>query len=544
MTLFDRLALLVLGILLFAPGIHSRDLWNPDEPRYAQVAREMLTTGELLVPHLNGRLYTEKPPLHFWSIALVGWLRGGVDEVAARLPPLGFAVATLFVLFELARLLAGSRTAWWTVLIFSSTAKILWQGRVAQIDMGLIFWVTLAMLAVARRVVEGQRAPAWGFWVATGLGTLAKGPAALLPPLLGLTVWARMERSVGLLKILQPLRGVLIWATIVLAWLLPASLRAGNEYLEVLLFKQNFERYADPWHHHQPWYYYFTVLPGDFFPWSFFLPSALLLGRRLGERERRAFRFALGWVLATLLFFSLSPAKRTVYILTMYPALALLVSLAFDEWAREGERLRRWFVIPSALLASLTAALAGAITWLWLRPVPQLTARLEELDFLGPDWIRWPLLLALVLSVGTLTSLLAALRNFPATVVKTLAATLGVFGCVAAVWVLPRFDPVKSPRSLAQQFLKMADSEDPYAIWPRLDANIVFYTKRLATELHSEAELRSFAAGARRRWLFVKRNRWQQLEPPLSGFREVARDADVRDGYLLLVREDLAHSKP
>ena len=77
------LAALVLA--LFLPGLGSRDLWNPDEPRYAEVAREMVATGEFFVPHLNGRLYSEKPPLQFWAIAFFSLFTGGVDETAARL---------------------------------------------------------------------------------------------------------------------------------------------------------------------------------------------------------------------------------------------------------------------------------------------------------------------------------------------------------------------------------------------------------------------------------------------------------------------------
>jgi 4-amino-4-deoxy-L-arabinose transferase-like glycosyltransferase len=538
MTNFDRVALLLLGILLFAPGINSRDLWNPDEPRYAQIAREMLDNREFLVPHLNGRVYTEKPPLHFWSIALFGWLRGGVDEVAARLPSLFFAVATLFVLFELTRLLLDARSAWWATLIFGSTAKILWQARVGQIDMGLTFWVTLAMLSVVRRVVRGAKQPAWGFWVATGLGTLAKGPVALLPPLLGLVAWGRMDRSLQLKQILRPLPGFLLWVLIVLSWLVPASLRAGGEYFETLLFKQNLERYADPWHHHQPWYYYLTILPADFFPWSFFLPGALLLRRRLSETQRRTFDFSTCWALATLLFFSLSPAKRTVYILTMYPALALLVSLSFREMAREAVLLRRWLLIPTGVHAFLLTVSAAIVGWILFYPPQRLSVSLDALEFLGPGWRQWVLLVAIVLSFGALVALFHALRNEPGKVVLSLFLSLAVTATIVSLWVLPRFDPVKSPRSLALTFLQQANATDPYAIWPRLDANVVFYTGRFATEIRTEAELRQFAQGPGRRWLFAKRDRWQKLDPPITGFREVARDADSREGYLLLLREN------
>lgn len=539
MSRFDRVLLFVVGVLLFAPGISSRDLWNPDEPRYAQVAREMLETGQLLVPHLNGKVYAEKPPLHFWLIALFGWLRGGVDEVAARLPSLVAGVLSLFVLFEMARLLGGTRVAWWTALVFGSTGKILWQARVGQIDMGLIFWVSLGMLAVVRAVRQSAERPAWGFWIATAFGTLAKGPAALLPPLLGLALWSWQDRSLRIWQKLRPGRGLLVWVAIVLAWLGPAALVGGSDYFATLLFKQNLERYADPWHHHQPWYYYLKVLPGDFFPWSFFLPGAiLLLWRRSTGLERQGFRFALAWSAATLVFFSVSPAKRTVYILTMYPALALLIALAFDEVAREGKRLRNWLLWPAALLAAGTTFGAVALAWMLLRPGPAVRSRLYELEFLGPGWHLLVLLFAIGLSAGALGALLAALRHRPGQLLLTLASTLGTLATTVAVAFLPRFDPVKSPRELAGIFSREAEPTDVYGIWPRLDANVVFSCRRFAAELPSEEILRTWALEPGRRWLFAKRNAWQKLDPPLTGFREVARDSDTREGYLLLVRDN------
>lgn len=82
----DELLLAALALAVFLPGIAARDLWNPDEPRYAEVAREMLERGDWLVPHLNGQVYSEKPPLQLWAIAAFGLLRGEVDVVAARLP--------------------------------------------------------------------------------------------------------------------------------------------------------------------------------------------------------------------------------------------------------------------------------------------------------------------------------------------------------------------------------------------------------------------------------------------------------------------------
>ena len=142
MSLFERLGLLVLGLVLFLPGIGGRDLWNPDEPRYAEVTREMRQSGDFFVPHLNGKIYSEKPPLLFWSIAAASLATGEVGPVAARLPSLAAAIVTLFLLFGMAQRLFDRRVAWWSVAILATSGRILWQARVGQIDMLLLCLVT------------------------------------------------------------------------------------------------------------------------------------------------------------------------------------------------------------------------------------------------------------------------------------------------------------------------------------------------------------------------------------------------------------------
>ena len=195
MSLFERLGLLVLGLVLFLPGIGGRDLWNPDEPRYAEVTREMRQSGDFFVPHLNGKIYSEKPPLLFWSIAAASLATGEVGPVAARLPSLAAAIVTLFLLFGMAQRLFDRRVAWWSVAILATSGRILWQARVGQIDMLLLCLVPLAMYFFVRGWLEHRPGFFRLFFVAAGLGTLAKGPVGLLPPLLSILAFAVLTRS-------------------------------------------------------------------------------------------------------------------------------------------------------------------------------------------------------------------------------------------------------------------------------------------------------------------------------------------------------------
>jgi hypothetical protein len=533
---FGRAGLVLLALALFLPGITARDLWNPDEPRYAVVAREMSERGDWLVPHLNGRTYSEKPPLHFWSIAAVGALAGGIGPLAARLPSVAAAAVAFFALFSLARRLYDREVAWMAVLIFATGAKVLWQGRVGQIDMTLVALVTLAMACFVRGLCEGRERDFRLFFLVAGLATLAKGPVGLLPPLLSIVAFALVSGRRDLLARLRIPTGLLLWAAVVAAWLVPAALAAGGDYLETLLFRQNLTRYADPWHHLQPWYYYLEVIPADFFPWSMFLPGAIWIGwRRSTVEERRGFQLALCWTLVTLVFFSLSPAKRTVYVLTMYPAMSLLLAAALAEIRKSWPRLRGWLLVPAAVVASIAFAVP-VLGYVAVRYYPERVARpLAELEPLGPALPPLLLVLALLVSVGALLALIAALRGSPARAVQALATGMGGAAVGAALFVLPLFDAVKSARPLARELLARAAPGDPWAVYPRLDATFLFHTGRRAVEVHGEDELYAFAARPGPVWLLIQRDDLAKLPRPLP-LVEVARDADRRTGYLLMAR--------
>lgn len=523
----DVLLLVALGLAIFLPGLGSRDLWNPDEPRYAEVAREMMASGQYLVPHLNGEIYREKPPLRFWTICLAAFVTGELDEMAVRLPAALEATATLVLVFLLGLKLFDRRTAWLSAAVFVSTLKILWQGRVGQIDMLLIFLVTLGMYFFVRGWSEQRPLFYRLFFVATGLATIAKGPAGFLPPLLAISAFLLLTRQREELKRFRPFLGIGIWLLTVLCWLGPATLVGGWSYFERLLVDQNVRRFADPWHHFQPWYYYLKVLPADFFPWLPLLPAALVPAwRGLEGKKREGVLLCLAWVAVTIVFFSLSPAKRTVYILTMYPGLALVVGHGLHRLAEMWPRGRGWVVWPLGFLALSFITVAGLL--------PRFAEKqTEDLDILGHDLVSWLTLGALAIALGLGIGAWLAWRGQMTRAVGTVAGTICITALAALLFVFPRFDRIKSARPLSGVLLSHLAPGEGYAIYPELESPFLFYTRRFATVLETEKELRAYLAGPGRRWVLVEKPPLAQIEEPLPAI-EIARDRDRKDGWVLL----------
>ncbi|HWN43239.1 MAG TPA: glycosyltransferase family 39 protein [Thermoanaerobaculia bacterium] len=529
----DLALLALLGALLFLPGLGSRDLWNPDEARYAQVAREMRLESSYAVPRLNGEVYTQKPPLFFWLIIASSLLTGGVGEVAARIPSALAAIGTLILVFRLGERLFNRRAGWIAAAAFATCYKILWQGQFGQIDMLLTFLVALGVWFWVRGYTENRPGLYPLFFVATGLATLAKGPAGFLPPLLAIAAFLLITKDRTELRRMRIGLGFLIWAAVVLAWLIPAGLSGGREYLDQIVFKQNVTRYAEPWHHFRPWYYYLSVIPPEFFPWSFLLPTALVVGWKSVDQksgERKGYLFALCWMVVTVLFFSISPAKRTVYILTMYPAMALLVGAALDRIAAEWPRFRRWAVWPLGILSILALLVTVAL--------PIAGRGREEAAPLGGDLFVWQLTLALLpLLAGALYAWWQARDGRLPRAAAGLAAGMGTFGLLATLFLIPKFDVIKSTRPISRELLARMRPGETYGIYPRLDSTLVFYTGRFAVELNSKQKLLDYASRPGRVWVLAQRDDLAKLDEPLP-LKSVATDADIWEGYVLLGRPE------
>ena len=372
------------ALLTLAAGLGLRDPWAPDEPRYALIAAEMLQSGDWSVTRLGGMIYAEKPPVYFWLLAAAQWLAG--LRFGFLLPSLLAGIGTLALVWDLARRLWSRETAWWAALGLLACLQFAMQARHAQIDAVLCFFTTLSLYGLLRHLLRG---PDWrwfslGFFAA-GVGVTTKGVGFL--PLLVLLPWAGLRWARWRLPRLgggaRWLLGPPAFFAPLALWLAPLLIMAqGNPelagYLDNLLFRQTITRYADPWHHFQPfWYFFVEVIPWAWFPLILLFPwLAARWGRRWRDRDASVVLLSC-WIALVLLFFTISSAKRDVYLLPATPALALLAAPHLKELAGRlscGRVLR-----VAALLLSLVLVAASA--WLLFVDVErqaELSARYES----------------------------------------------------------------------------------------------------------------------------------------------------------------------
>jgi dolichyl-phosphate-mannose-protein mannosyltransferase len=362
------------GALLFA-GLGRADLFNPDEPREAEMAREMLVSGDHVVPRLAGEPFLEKPPLFYWLVVTAYRVAGGPSEASARIVPAIAGFLCLFVTFAMARRLFGEGTALLAALVLLTCFESFWLARRTLIDMPMTFAILLACDALHRVLTAERRTPpGWLAVAAAALGgaLLFKGVVGAAIPGLAVAGWILWRLD------LRPLwrRGLVAAGLASLVpvglWVRALQARLGDAAVHEFVVVNNVHRFTGgaAKGHDNPFWYYGPTVVIDFFPWSVLLPFAIVAAARVAlraspwkpaadeneERERAGVRDLLVWFLLPFLLLSLASTKRGLYLLPIYPAAAMLVAWWLSR-AAPG-RMGRWAGVAAAALLAVAGPLA------------------------------------------------------------------------------------------------------------------------------------------------------------------------------------------
>lgn len=402
-------------LLLYFYGLTSTGLGiDPDEPRYASVAREMATSGDWVTPRLWGKPWFEKPALLYWMTA-VGFTVGLGPELAPRLPVAILSVWFLIFYFLRMRREFGERTAWMAAVMLATSGGWMVYSHFAVTEIPLATTFAASMMLALPWVRSGGRRGLMLGGVLLGLAVLAKGlvPLVLAIPLFWIGRRRWKELSLYLLAALL----------VAFPWYLMCYLRNGWPFIEVFFIQHHFGRFLSPeLKHVQPWWFYIPVLLVLLFPWI----PALAAVRTDGWREPRRL-LLLGWLVFGFVFFSASTNKLPGYLLPLLPAATALMALGLGQnW------LPSVFAASAALLTVLP--LVGAV-------LPEAVA--NGLRSARLDEIWWP---GVALGIiGTLAVIIAGRRNSSwAFDIAALAAGIGFVSLNAVT--LPRLDRTASAR--------------------------------------------------------------------------------------------------
>ncbi|HXP41569.1 MAG TPA: glycosyltransferase family 39 protein [Candidatus Acidoferrales bacterium] len=375
-TRTDALLLAGFCAFLFFYGLGQFGLIGADEPRYAQVAREMLQRHDWITPVLGGRPWLEKPPLYYWQ-AIVAYRILGVSDWAARLPSaIDATFLVLAVYFFLRRFQPGFELD--GALMAASSGGIMGFARAASMDMALAAAFTMALLSWWTWHDTGKRMYLASFYGLLALGTLAKGPVAPFLAFLVIASYAAAVRELRLLLKTFWLPGIILFCVVALPWYFAVQAR-NPEFFREFIVEHNLGRFSkNLYHHTEPFWFYLPVTALALLPWTVFAiagfarslrkwrASRTANGASQGDPEYRLRIFSTCWLVVPVIFFSISQSKLAGYILPAIPAGALLLAdyLRHRLEQNHARAVAPWLIILHALLAAAPIVPALLIAYL------------------------------------------------------------------------------------------------------------------------------------------------------------------------------------
>ena len=401
------------SFLLYAIGSGQLPLMGPDEPRYSQVAREMLNNRDFITPTLGGNPWFEKPVLLYWLQA-AAYALFGVNEWSARLPSILAAVFTVWITAWTVWRFTHREPALIAGLVLATSLFFIGFGHAATFDMLLTACVATSLCCFLLHEMEPRRGWLWAAYAATGAGVLAKGFVA--PIVIGLAMFTYLIAEGKLKRISQyrPVAGSLLALGVAGVWLVPVTLVHGAQFWDDFFFQHHLMRYTtSQFHRSQGVFFYVSIFLAGSYPWT----TALFLKSESFSGARPLRRMAWCWFLSTFVFFSLSQSKLPGYILPLMPAFAMLAGLSLYDSPRHPRRL---IVLFSALQFLMVIALFLSARSFPLAPEPILAAAIltavlsaAALFFFSKG--RWMQALASTALIPVLAALLAIYGVYPAT---------------------------------------------------------------------------------------------------------------------------------
>jgi 4-amino-4-deoxy-L-arabinose transferase-like glycosyltransferase len=350
--------LFILCCLVWFYTLGARTLVPTDEGRYAEIAREMVITGDVITPRLNGIKYFGKPPLQAWMNALT-FRVFGLGEWQARLWTGLCGMVGIFFVFLAGRSVYNAQTGFTAALVLGSS--FFWAGaaHINSYDMGVSAMMAVALCAmlIAQRADAGPRAQRnWMLvcWAGMALAVMSKGLIGIVLPGAVLGFYSVVSRDWRIWKRLHVVPGSTVFLAIAAPWFVLVSLR-NPEFPAFFFIREHVQRFTGDVHQRgQPWHYYLPFLVGGITPWFGVLAQSLRHGLRETCAGFNPSRLLGVWAIVIFVFFSLSHAKLPAYILPVFPALALLIAHYLENASHKA------MIIAAGALAFLGAAVLVA----------------------------------------------------------------------------------------------------------------------------------------------------------------------------------------
>jgi len=397
---------LIYGLVWFGT-LNYRHLIPSDEGRYAQMAQEMLMTGDWITPRYNGYKYFEKPPLQIWATA-IAFQAFGAGEWQARLWTALTGFLTILVVGLTATRIFNARAGWLSALVLASSPMWIISGHFNSLDMALSAFLVSALcsllLAQTSKSKTVCRNWMWVCWSMMALATLSKGVIGAAIPAMVFIAYILSAWDWRIWSRLHLLSGSILFLLITSPWFILIAQR-NPEFLEFFFIHEHLQRFTDDAHSRTgPIYYFVPLLLIGILPWIFQIPQAFI--RAWTERQHA---FSSSWLLACwsiviFVFFSISQSKLPGYIIPIFPALAILIGAHLDRVLGNSNTMGVFWKLQTGGFAAL-----GCLGFFFISEI-SIQARPDEIEAYA-QYQNWVIAALIALIIFSLVAAWLSKRN-------------------------------------------------------------------------------------------------------------------------------------
>lgn len=448
----------ILALAVFAVGNGSLPITDPVESNYALTAKEMVMSGNWLSPQIYHTFWFDKPIMIYWLIG-ASYKIFGITDFAARFPSALFGALSVSFFYQVVRTISGRRLlSIWCAFILGSSLEFWLLARGIVTDMVLLY-TTIGVFAYAYRGLTENKT--WFIvlaYIFAGLGTLTKGPVAIVLPGLLLLVFALVNRSWTMIKRLFAWQGLLAFCIVTLPWYVYMYMTHGQDFINGFLGLHNVVRATQSEHPgDNHWWYYLAVMPVAALPWT----GAIFYGMYYGWKQKQSFyvlSMILGW--GTVLFYTLMATKYPTYTFISMIPFSFLGAIGTVKILRPGSNKRQMWI------------LMGPAFFLWIL--------LGVASFFVP-WGFWYLLYVFIVAGIILTvATYVKGKRYMLPVVITIT-TLAISGVV----IHEGIQPLVAQRSSVAYVEDVEEFSGPIYYFAGYSASAVYYTDKPVTRIDS-----------------------------------------------------------
>ncbi len=478
--------LLILFVILYFYRLGRVGLIDVDEPRYAEAGREMLESGNWIVPYFNYSVRFDKPILFYWLEA-ISMKIFGVNEFSARFPSALCALLCISGLFIFLKTFYNTGFALIGTLLLMSCLEFVALARFSVTDMALASFISSSIFSFFlgyHQIINSHRffklqITEFSFWYIIGfiflaLAVLTKGPVSVvIMGLIFLPFFWWIEKLDYFFKSYSFWIGFLLFLLLITPWYLMVHFATGGEFTKVFFGIHNFSRFTSVVSGHKGSVFYFVpvVLLG-FLPWTFFLPQAIFtlikkgLKSLLSSTTEQVPWFCLWWVIVVFVFFSFSKTKLLTYILPLFPALSVIVSFWINEMIKK-------HINNKGLVIGLGVFFLFSLIVLYICLFNLNVILPREIKSLKLDLSI--IFFAFLMFVGVSMSWASSHKDVRMTVVIICSTFLLLYFCLVS-FLLPKTDKYSQYR--LRTFAKSIPEDVEIATYQIIKPSLVFYAGR------------------------------------------------------------------